>query len=206
MEQNIIELKKTLERIEEKLISAGKIYSAIQFQIWLVVMLLYYIILALFHSIPWQLTASYWLSAFVLFSYASMKIWKRMINLFKSYGGYMEKKPSFGLGMALSWIFGAVMGWMIIPATLLQMGVEKISAIGFLSFIGISVFGMFLTFFYFAKSLEKEMIPAFLIPALAIASLGIVTIESMIYAGFAVGFGFSLTVLAYLYTAFRALR
>ena len=205
MGENISEFKKTLERIEEKLISAGKIYSAIQFQIWLVAMLLYYIVIAPLVTVPWQLTMAYWVSAFAIFSYSSMKIWKRMSNLFRSYGKDIREKPSFGIGIFLSWTSGAVLGWGFIPGVLLKMGVNSAHAIGFLSFISISVFGMFITFLYLAESLEREMIPAFLVPALGILTVLIAAPEDMVYAGFVVGFGFSLTVLAYLYNAFRAL-
>ena len=206
MKEDFAELKQTLERIEGKLISAGKIYSAMQFQIWLVVMLFYYLILSHFSSLPWQLSLFYWILAFAVFSYASARIFRRMANLYKAYGQNMKSRPSFGIGMALSWTSGALIGWILVPSILAGIGMEEISAIGFLSFISISVFGMFVTFLYVAKSFEKEMIPAFLIPVLAIASIGNVTAESMVYAGFAVGSGFSLTVLAYLYTAFKSIR
>ncbi len=208
MEHNISELKEAIERIEEKLMSASKIYSAIQFQVWLILMMLYYIIIGLLKAVPWQLTAVYWISAITIFGYASMKILERLKKLLKSYGKSVNDSRYFGIAMVLSWIMGAIIGWSIVPSALLNAGVDvnMAVAIGFLSFISISVFGMFLTFLYFADSFEKEMIPAFVIPSLSIMLMGRVTIESMVYAGFSIGLGYSLTVLAYLYTTFKALR
>ncbi len=208
MEQNIFELKEAIERVEEKLISARKIHTAIQFQTWLVVMILYYIIISPFNKPPWQITAIYWTLALAVFGYISMKVLRRMKNLLKGYGRDIGDSRYFGLSMTLSWIAGAVIGWMIVPSLLMQSGVEEISAIatGFLSFISISVFGMFLTFMYFAKSFEKEMIPAYAIPALSILLIGRIAMESMVYAGFSIGLGYSFTVLLYLYTTFKALR
>ena len=207
------ELREVLERIEEKLISAGKIYSAIQFQIWLVAMVLYYLIIGLLSTVPWQLTAAYWILAFIVFAYFSSKIWRRLVNLFRSYGKATGSSPSFGLGITLSWIAGSVIGWVLIPslvsASLVSAPLNPLQsiAIGFLSFISISVFGMFLTFFYFARSFEGEMIPAFLIPAAAIPVVLLESIQaSMVYAGFIITFSFSLTVIAYLFSAFKALR
>ena len=212
MEPNNIEqmdeLREVLERIEEKLISAGKIYSAIQFQIWLVAMVLYYLIIGPLSTVPWQLTAAYWILAFIVFAYFSSKIWRRLVNLFRSYGKATGSSPSFGLGITLSWIAGSVIGWVLIPSLVsAPLNPLQSVAIGFLTFISISVFGMFLTFLYFAKSLESEMIPAFLIPAAAIPVVWLGSVQaSMVYAGFIVTFAFSLTVIAYLLSAFKALR
>jgi len=208
MEQNFSELKEAIERIEEKLMSASKIYSAIQFQVWLTLMILYYIIIGLLKTVPWQLTAIYWISALTVFGYVSMKILERLKKLLKSYGKGANDSRYFGITMALSWITGAIIGWSIVPSALINAGldVSMAVAIGFLSFISISVFGIFLTFLYFANRFEKEMIPAFLIPSLSIMLMGRVTMESMVYAGFSIGLGYSLTVLSYLYTTFKALR
>ncbi|MBO8182534.1 MAG: hypothetical protein H0Z28_07045 [Archaeoglobus sp.] len=143
--------------------------------------------------------------AFIVFAYFSSKIWKRLVNLFRSYGD-TKSSPAFGMGIALSWIAGSIVGWVLIPNVLSNaMGLQYSIAVGFLSFISISVFGMFMTYLYFAKSLEKEMIPAFLIPAVTIPTVGSVQ-ASMVYAGFSIAFAFSLTVLAYLVSAFKAIR
>jgi hypothetical protein len=214
MERNIDELKEALERIEEKLISAEKVYSAMQFQIWLVAMILYYLIISPFRYVPWQLTATYWILAFIVFAYFSSRILKRLINLLGSYGKDMKSSPAFGMGIALSWTCGLVIGWVLVPKAISGvMELHQSIAVGFLSFISISVFGMFVTFLYFAKSFEREMIPAFLIPALTIPTIGSIQVPtigniptSVVYAGLSVGLAFSLTVLAYLISAFRVIR
>ncbi len=208
MEQNIFELKEAIERIEDKLISAEKIYTAIQFQVWMVVMIVYYIIITPLSTIPWQLTAIYWISALLVVAYISSKILKRMRNLFKSYGSKTRSSARFGLGIVLSWVTGSITGWMIIPSFLLQNGVEEMSAIaiGFLSFISLSIFGMFLTFKRSTQRSELEMVPAFAIPALAVLVVPQIQTAQMAYAGFCVASAFGITVLAYMYTAFRVLR
>jgi hypothetical protein len=204
--EDVGELKDVLERIEAKLIAAGKIYSAIQFQIWLIAMVLYYLIIFPLSVVPWQLTAAYWILALIAFAYFSSKIWKRLINLFRSHGKDARSSPAFGMGISLSWICGSIVGWMLIPKTLSDLQIHQSLAIGFLSFISISVFGMFLTFLYIAKSFEKEMIPAFLIPAVAIPAIQSISGGHMVYAGFSIAFAFSLTVIAYLFSAFRTIR
>jgi|GEM_PF-713504 len=214
-EMNADDLKDVLERIEGKLISAEKIYSAIQFQIWLIAMVFYYLITFHLRVVSWQVTATYWILAFIVFILVSIRIWKRLINLLRSHGKDTRSSPAFGMGISLSWICGSIVGWMLIPKTLSDLQIHQSLAIGFLSFISISVFGMFLTFLYIAKSFEKEMIPAFLIPVVAIPAMmripdGFIVYAgssiTMIYAGFSVAFAFGLTIVTYLFSAFRTIR
>ncbi|AHF81250.1 hypothetical protein [Thermococcus paralvinellae] len=199
------DLKTVLEKVEEKLIAAEKIYAAMQFQVWIVIATLYYIIIGPLKTIPWQLTAIYWTSAFVVFAYFTKIIWKRLVKLYLSAGRKIVSFSAFGWAIAFSWISGTILGWIIIPRCLGTFEPLVALGIGYLVFISWSVFGMFLAFWYFGKSLEKEMIPAFLIPALAIPLIPKVAKAAMIYAGFVVVFAFGLTVLAYIYSAFKSL-
>ncbi|MBO8175299.1 MAG: hypothetical protein H0Z18_08575 [Thermococcus sp.] len=200
------ELKAVLERVEEKLIAAGKIYAAMQFQVWVVIMVFYYIIIGPLETIPWQLTAVYWTLAFMVFAYFTRMIWERLVKLHLSAGRKMESSSTFGLSIALSWVSGFIVGWIAVPKYLSGTFEPLVAlGIGYLIFISWAVFGMFLAFWHFGKSLEREMIPAFLIPALAIPLIPKVAKAAMVYAGFIVAFAFGLTVLAYIYSAFKTL-
>ncbi len=200
------ELKAVLERVEEKLIAAEKIYAAMQFQVWIVIVTLYYVLIGPLKTVPWQLTAIYWISAFIVFAYFTKIIWKRLIKLHLSAGRKTVSFSEFGWAIAFSWISGTILGWIIIPRYLSGTFEPLVAlGIGYSIFISWSVFGMFLAFWYFEKSLEKEMIPAFLIPALIIPLIPKVAKAAMVYAGFTVAFAFGLTVLAYIYSAFKSL-
>ncbi|NJE25650.1 hypothetical protein E3E22_03240 [Thermococcus sp. MV5] len=200
------ELKAVLERVEEKLIAVGKIYVAMQFQVWVVIMVFYYLIIGPLKTIPWQLTAIYWTLAFGVFAYFTKIIWERIVKLHLSAGRKMESSSAFGWAITLSWISGFAVGWIAIPKYLSETFESLVAlGIGYLIFISWAVFGMFLAFWHFGKRLEKEMIPAFLIPALAIPLIPKVANVAMVYAGFAVAFAFGLTALAYIYSAFKTL-
>lgn len=200
------ELKEVLERVEEKLIAAGKIYSALQFQVWVVIMTLYYLIIGPLKTIPWQLTAVYWILAFAVFAYFTSLIWKRLSMLYLASDKTLKTSQAFGASIALSWIVGAIVGWTLIPKYLpFDISPQSKLAVGYLTFISLAVFGMFITFMHFAKKVEKEMIPAFLVPALAIPIILKIAVSTMAYAGFVVALGFALTVLAYIYNAFKTL-
>lgn len=73
---------------------------------------------------------------------------------------------------------------------------------GFLSFIAFSVFAMWLVFAKYG-GIEREIIPAFLMPAIGIPITRDLETGAMAWAGFIVSLGFSLTVVAYIYSAFR---
>jgi len=204
--EEVKNLKNVLERIEEKLIAAGKIYAAMHFQVWAVIMAGYYITIGPLKAVPWQLTITYWVLASAAFTYFTRIIWKRLVKLHLSAGRKIMGGSAFGWAMVLSWISGTILGWFIVPRHLSGTFEPWVAlGIGYLTFISWSVFGMFLSIWHFEKSLEKEMIPAFLIPALIIPLIPRVADVAMIYAGFAVAFAFGLTVLAYIYSAFRTL-
>jgi len=196
--EDVRELKNVLERVEAKLMSAEKMYSAMNFSIWLSVMLGFYLLMGLtdFSTLG---IAVYWVTAGIIAFVFSIKIWKRFTALLKASGA---RSKNFSYLTAIPWILGVIIGWIVIPK--LNLGVHEMSslAVGFLSFISISVFGMWLLFETHGAE-EKEMIPAFAIPALGIPVVATMTISPMIWAGFLVAFAFSITILWSLYSAFR---
>jgi len=82
---------------------------------------------------------------------------------------------------------------------------EASLAVGFLSFITLSIFSMWLVFAKYS-GVEREIIPSFLIPALGIALAAKMESGAMAWAGFTVGLGFALTVLLYIHSAFGAIE
>jgi len=202
--EDVAQLKNVLDRIEAKLIAASKIYIALQFQLWIVIMALYYVLISMMSYVPWQFVAAYWSVGFILFMYGSSLIWKRLANLVSSAGRKM-KSGALGMGIGASWGIGALIGWFLVPYLLTPIYPSIATGIGYLVFIGTSVLGMFLAQMHFTSRADKEMIPAFLIPYLGIAGIGVANMHPMVYGGFVVAFGFSATVVLYLYSAFRTL-
>lgn len=206
MGENMEELKEVLERVEGKLIAAEKIYLALQFQVWVVIMTFYYLIIGPLKTVPWQLAAVYWTLALVVFAYFTGLVWKKLSMLYLASNKTLKTSRAFGASMALSWVVGAIVGGILIPKyTPFDTSPQSKLAVGYLTFIGLAVFGMFITFMHFAKKVEKEMIPAFLVPGLAIPIIPKIAEGAMAYAGFAVALGFTLTVFAYIYNAFKIL-
>lgn len=203
--EDVAHLREVLDRIEAKLIAASKIYTALQFQLWIVIMTLYYISISFMKEIPWQFTAIYWIVGFIIFIYFSSLIWKRLGTLRNSAGKKMKNSASFGWSIASSWIAGSIIGWTVVPYFLQGMDPDMVAGIAYLVFIGLSVLGMFLTFLYFQRRVEWEMIPAFVIPLLGIFGIGIMHVHPMTYGGFLVALGFSITVVLYIYMAFKTL-
>ena len=56
--EEVRDLKDVLERVEGKLIAAGKMYGAMNFGAWLSVMLFYYVIIGMFRP-SWQFNLIY---------------------------------------------------------------------------------------------------------------------------------------------------
>jgi hypothetical protein len=203
--EEVAHLREVLDKIESKLLAASKIYSALQFQLWVVIMTLYYIFTSFMKNVPWHFTALYWSVGFVIFIYLSGLIWKRLRNLQDTAGKSMKNPAAFGWSIAASWITGSLVGWLLVPYLLGSAYPQVAVGIGYLVFISISVLGMFLTILHFEGRVEREMVPAFLIPLLGIAGIGVMQVHPMIYAGFFVALGFSITVVLYIYMAFKTL-
>ncbi len=203
---DVKELKDVLDRIEKKLIAASKMYNAMNFAIWLVVVTLFYVLMPLPGNgsafLRW-FVAIYWFSAVVIVLIFQRKTWKMVYRLKKERDEGNIRR--FGIFVSTSWIVGAIIGWVLIP----QMGISTDSdinfAIGFLSFIAISVFGMWVSMMKYYR-MEIEIIPAFLIPAIGIPitvfmNQGVV----WFWSGLVVALGYSITALWELYSAFRTI-
>ncbi|NJE02061.1 hypothetical protein [Thermococcus sp. JdF3] len=202
--EDVRELKTILERVEGKLIAAGKMYGAMNFGAWLSVMLLYYVIIGVF-DLPWQFNIVYWPVAFMLAMGFTGRVWKRLQRLGMVTGNEVESSTTGGILIAFSWITGIILGWGLVPRMNLGVNPDSSLAVGFLSFIAFSVFGMWLIFAKYS-GVEWEIIPSFLIPALGIAFAAKMESGAMVWAGFLVALGFSLSVMLYIYSAFRAIE
>ena len=188
-------LRETLERVEGKLIAAGKMYGAMSFAVWLVILMLYYVILALVKP-SWQFNVLYWPIAFALAMKFSGDIWKRFTRL-----AGIEESRKEGIKIALVWLLGFILGWVVLPP-MLNRPIDTEIGLALLTFISFSVGGMFLV----AMRSEREMIPAFAVPALLIPVTYNMEAGASLMAGFGVGLGYSITVLLYLYSAFKAIE
>lgn len=188
-------LRETLERVEGKLIAAGKMYGAMSFAVWLVILMLYYVTLG-FLKPSWQFDIVYWPLAFILAMKFSGDIWKR----FRRLAGIEESRIE-GIKIAVVWLIGFLLGWVVVPAALNRPADTEIG-LALLTFIAFSVGGMY----FVAMRSEKEMIPAFLLPALMIPPVYGMNEGATLMAGFGVGLGYSITVLLYLYSAFKAIE
>ncbi len=203
--EEVKQLMEVLDRVESKLLAARKIYLALQFQAWVVIMSLYYLLLSFLPDVSWQFTAIYWTVGFVIFIYCTSIIWRRLSALYNNAGKVMRNPAAFGWSIAASWGIGAFVGWFIVPYFLSFGYPEVANGVGYLVFIGVSVLGMFLAHIHFVKRVEGEMIPAFLLPLLGIAGIGMVNVYPMVYAGYVVAFSFSLTVALYIYSTFKTI-
>ena len=204
--EDVKELKNVLERVEGRLIAAGKMYGAMSFGVWLSVMLLYYSIIGILNP-SWQFNIIYWPIAFITAMSFTGRVWKRLQRLGKVTGREIESSTTGDILIAASWITGLVLGWVVIPMIGPGVTEEATLATGFLSFISFSVFAMWLVMAGFnPKNGEREILPAFLIPAIGIPVAVNMEAGAMAWAGFLVGLGFSLTVMLYIYSAFKAIE
>ena len=197
------ELRDVLNRIEAKLVAAGKMYSALNFAIWEAVMILYYLLSAFFGLGGWE-SAVYWIAAFGVAMYFSMRIWKRL-RAIELAGEQKRSTDALGMLTGMSWGIGALIGWFIVPWLNLGGSRDMSLAIGLLSFITVSVLGMWVSFLAY-RVRDHEMIPSFLIPALGIPAIFCVSSAAIVVGGFFVALGFTLTVILYLYSAFRVIE
>ncbi len=202
--EEVRELKDVLERVEGRLIAAGKMYGAMNFGAWLSVMLFYYTIIGVFKP-SWQFNLVYWPVAFIAAMGFTGKVWRRLQRLGRVTGREAEVSTTGGILITLAWITGIVLGWGVIPGMHLGVNAEASMAVGFLSFIAFSVFAMWLVFAKYG-GIEREIVPAFLIPAMGVPVARGMESGAMAWAGFLVGLGFSLAVLLYIYSAFKAIE
>ena len=193
---DVKDLKDVLEKVEKKIMAAGKIYGAMNFAFWLIAMLGYYV-LAPFMSYSPIFTGIYWPLAFTVGIFFVVKITKMIAKVERE-----SSSRGFGAMIGISWVVGAAVGWFFVPS--MNVGANDMAsmAMGFLSFISISIFGMWLSFIKYKISAE-EMIPSFLIPAIGIPIAMIMKTDAMLWAGFLVAIAFSVTILWYLYSAFK---
>ncbi|WP_456477714.1 hypothetical protein [Geoglobus ahangari] len=190
------ELREVLERVERKILAAGKIYSAMNFAYWLAVMSLFYAILAFFGP-SGLMSITYWIGAMVVGVIVSGALFRKIMVIARL-RGEKEWRRGVGIAIAASWIAGAIIGFYAIPVLLTQN-----FGVALLSFIAVSIFGMWLSL-GFSERFDLEMIPAFAIPALG--SLAAFQLEdATVWAGFVIAAAFSITILLYLYSAFRTI-
>nr|WP_297501270.1 hypothetical protein [Thermococcus sp.] len=198
--EEVRELKETLERVEGKIIAAANVYGAMNFAFWLVAMSLFFVIIGLAGAGP-RLSVAYWGTAIAIGVYVSAKLWGRMERL----TGPREGSKLGALGIGLSWAIGATIGWWIIPdMTSIGINAETRLAVGFLTFIGLSLLGQWLVMSTGKR--HYEMIPSFLFPLLAIPVAVNMGKGAMVWAGFVVAVSYGITILLYLYSAFKAIE
>jgi len=202
--EEVRELREVLERVEGKLIAAGKMYGAMNFGVWLVIMLLYYVILGVF-DFPWQFNLLYWPLAFIVATSFTGKAWERFKRLGKATGREIKASKTGRILVMAPWAIGIIIGWGIIPRMGVGVSEGAALAVGFLSFIALAVFGMWLVFSRYGGA-EREIIPSFLIPAMGIPVAWNMEAGAMVWAGFNVSLGFALTILWYLHSAFKAIE
>ena len=167
------------------------------FTYWLAVMCLFYIIIAFF-SPSAILSTVYWMTALALGAVVSVFVLRKLIYLVRLQEEQKEWRASVSIFLAVSWIAGAITGFILIPS-LPGGGFD----IGLLSFISISIFGMWLTFAVCIKR-DNEMIPSFSLPAIGALITYFAGGEMTVWAGFLIAFSFSITIFLYLYNAFKA--
>lgn len=202
--EEVKELKDVLEKVEGKLIAAGKMYGAMNFGAWLCVMLFYYVLVGLF-DIPWQFNLVYWPAGlFVAISFTG-RAWRMFKRLGEVTGEKVEISKSGGVLVLASWVAAVIIGWGILPRLGLGVNGEASSAMGLLTFVTLGVLGMWLVFAKYGGA-EREMIPAFLFPATGVLLARGMESGAMVWAGFLVAFGFSITIMWYIYSAFKAVK
>ncbi len=204
--EDVRELKEVLERVEGKLIAAEKIYGAMNFALWLSVMAIFYVLTGIGKMHGW-VSPIYWGMAILIAIPITVKIWRQLKRLYSTFYPSIAEMESrrIALLIGLSWAIGSVVGWVIVPSiTWIGINADARLGVGFLSFIGISLLGQWIVMTHGRG--EYEMIPSFLFPFLALPIAWNMKIGAMTWAGFAVTAGFSLTILLYLYSAFKAIE
>jgi hypothetical protein len=203
--EDVKELKDVLERVEGKLIAAEKMYSAMNFALWLSVMAFYYLLNGLV-TLRGPVSLGYWMVAIALAVPLTIKIWNRLKGLYSTfYPNSRRNGRKIVILVALPWVVGSAVGWWVIPSmTSIGVNADARFGVGFLSFIGISLLGQWLVMT--RGRCEFEMVPSFILPLLAIPIVWNMKSGTITWASFVVTTGFSLTILWYLYSAFRAIE
>ncbi len=191
------ELESVLEKVESKLLLSRKVYAALTYQIWLVIMAGYYLLIGPMHSVSTLYPVIYWTVGIVIYFILSEKIIRRIEALWSE-----EKSLKYGYGFTASWLIAAILGWFIIPLYLPLPFLSALS-VGLLSFIALANLGMILSIYIAHRSVEWEMLPGTMIPAAMIPTIPYLSVNPMYYAGMAVVAGYGLCVVLYLYSAFR---
>ncbi|BAD86014.1 hypothetical membrane protein, conserved [Thermococcus kodakarensis KOD1] len=199
--EDVKELKSVLEKVEGKLIAAGKMYAAMNFAGFLAVMTLFYVILRFFNGGP-AFSIAYWTAATIVVITFTSKVWRRIVTIS---GIKRNSGKKIGLEIAGAWVIGAALGWVLIPSLNPGINEEAGLAVGFLSFISVSLLGQWAVLKKCCGA-ENEMVPAFLIPALAIPLAWGMGSGAMLWAGYVVSLGFATTILLYLHSAFKAVK
>ncbi|NJE54429.1 hypothetical protein [Thermococcus sp. 21S9] len=190
------ELRNVLERVESKLLASRKIYGALNFAVWLAVMTGYYVLVVPMEG-GYVESLLYWLVGAIVAIYVTKRVWERYIAVLVSETG---EKSGIGLKILLSWAVGSTIGWGIIPRLGLTTNTNETVAISILSFLAISLAGQTLA------TGDREEIPAFLVPALGTIPAVKMGNTAPLWAGFVVALGFSLTIILYLHSAFKAIE
>ncbi len=203
--EDVRELKEVLERVEGKIVAAGKVYSAMNFAFWLTVMAVYYVLEGIV-NMRGGASAVYWGGAILIGIPLTVRIWKRFERLCVAFhpGAKRAGRRKFIL-ITIAWVLGSAIGFFIIPS-MSSVGVSPDArfATGLLTFISIAIFSQWL--FTTAGREEFEMTPAFTFPALAIPVVWNMKAGAILWAGFVIVTGFSISILWYLYSAFRAIE
>ncbi len=197
MAENLEELKVVLKRVVNKILATEKICIALNFQVWIVIMSGYYLIIAPLEKIPIWLTLCYWITGAVVFVYISRSIWRKATLLISE--GNIRK---INIGILISWIIASILGWFLVPSVLDAQFLQRL-AVGLLSFLSLGVFGMIITIYLNTKKIAVEMIPATAIPALLIPAVFLVKGNPMDFAGMCAVFSYGTTVILYIYRAFK---
>jgi len=170
------------------------------------IMLLYYVIIGLLNP-SWKFNLVYWPAGFMLAMLFTGKIWKRLKRLGRVTGREIKSSTLGRILIGLSWGLGFIIGWVLIPRLDPGVNLESNLATGFLTFIALSVLAMWLVFARFdPRETEREIIPAFLLPAIGIPCAMKMEAGAITWAGFIVALSFTLTILWYLYSAFKAIE
>ncbi len=196
MAKEVEELRDVLRRISGKILATKNVCIAMNFQIWIVIMAGYYILIAPLKYIPVWLTLCYWSAGATIFACVSRSFWRRASLLISD-----EDSRSINVGIMISWIVAAILGWFVIPSMIEGEFLQRL-AIGLLSFLSIAVAGMIATIYLGTRKVAVEMIPAALIPILLIPVVPLVK-NPMNFAGMGVVFSYGTTVILYIYRAFK---
>lgn len=197
---DVNELKKVLSDLEKKLISVEKIFAAFPFALWMAIMLFYSNVAGVL-QVPWEFNMVYWAAAVIIAVFFMTKCWEKVAQLSRVMNkNVVLSKTKVLMLTGLPWIIGAIIGWGFIPMIHLSANPEVNIALGLISFIVISVFGMFLALAKY--TVQKEMIPAFIIPPISIP-LVLGATNAMEVACSSIALGYTLTILWYLYSAFK---